>query len=368
MTLIEAFFHWIQPRRSNNHRPRILHPDGIIAVCFIIVGFAMLLGFFKGSSGGLGSILGYASDISVDDVVSITNQERSKSGLSQLRYNSQLSAAAQAKANDMFSKQYWSHTAPDGTEPWDFIVNSGYSYRVAGENLARDFATTPQMVSAWMASPTHRANILHPRYEEIGIAVVNGKLNDIETTLVVQMFGTPRTTQAAQVPSSADSTTTTTTNPTNQPQLDLNPPAPTSAPETTNAPVVGSQESLATPIPEETDDLSSNRDLELPTGQVLQQQDQLSQESPKDQPRGSVLSRIIVPVGTIEPQLLYSPLAIVKAFVLGVILIMIFVLLYDQYITQNRNTVRIVGKNLAHILYFMVVAFLIIYFRGGMVG
>ena len=101
----------------------------------------------------------------------------------------------------MFNKQYWAHTAPDGKEPWDFMSEAGYSYQVAGENLARDFSTTSAMVAAWMASPTHRANIMNGRYTEIGIAVINGTLEGVETTLVVQMFGTPRSsTVKASVP------------------------------------------------------------------------------------------------------------------------------------------------------------------------
>ena len=93
--------------------------------------------------------------------------------------------------NDMFAKQYWAHVSADGKQPWDFISDAGYSYTVAGENLARDFQHADQVVEAWMASPTHKANILHEKYTEIGIAVVEGNLEGIETTLVVQMFGNP---------------------------------------------------------------------------------------------------------------------------------------------------------------------------------
>jgi hypothetical protein len=93
----------------------------------------------------------------------------------------------------MFQGQYWSHTAPDGEEPWDFIHEAGYSYKTAGENLARDFSSTGEMFDAWMASPTHRENILNGQFQEIGIAVVSGTLSGFQTTLVVQMFGTPAT-------------------------------------------------------------------------------------------------------------------------------------------------------------------------------
>ncbi|MCG2685812.1 CAP domain-containing protein, partial [Candidatus Parcubacteria bacterium] len=72
---------------------------------------------------------------------------------------------------------------------WYFIVGVGYDYLYAGENLAKDFSHSSGVVDAWMNSPTHRENLVNPRYEDIGLAVVNGTLNGVETTLVVQMFG-----------------------------------------------------------------------------------------------------------------------------------------------------------------------------------
>ena len=92
----------------------------------------------------------------------------------------------------MFEKGYWAHNAPDGATPWDFIHGEGYRYTYAGENLARDFSYSKDVVDAWMASPSHRDNLMRPEYQEIGFAVVNGTLNGSETTLVVQMFGTKR--------------------------------------------------------------------------------------------------------------------------------------------------------------------------------
>lgn len=343
MRFKEMLAHLVHPRRSNNHRPRLLHPEGIIAICVVIAGFGVFLNVAEHAQREIGAILGYASDISVGDVVAQTNQERAKSGLGQLTLNGQLSAAAQAKAQDMFAQQYWSHTSPSGTEPWDFIAGSGYTYRVAGENLARDFATTPEMVAAWMASPTHKANILHPRYQEIGIAVVNGTLQGVETTLVVQMFGSPRTGQVAQVPVVTETAQAQTSTP--QPTPVPATPQPTATPTTEPEPTPASAE------PE-----------------VVAVSQPVTHIPPTSTPQPSVLANIFVPVGTIEPHLLYSPLAIIKAFGLAVVLLMLFVLVYDLYITHSRKTVRLVGKNFAHVLYLLVVAFLILYFKGGLVG
>ncbi len=71
------------------------------------------------------------------------------------------------------------------------MLSSGYQYEFAGENLAKNFIFSQAVVDAWMASPSHRENILRNDYTEVGYAIVNGVLNGEETTLVVQMFGKP---------------------------------------------------------------------------------------------------------------------------------------------------------------------------------
>ncbi len=135
-------------------------------------------------------VLGLATDIRVQDLMSEVNAKRIQNGLSVLKENPQLDRAALLKAQDMFARGYWAHFAPDGKTPWAFIDTSGYHYKYAGENLARDFAVSKQVVDAWMNSPTHRKNILDSKFEDIGLAVVNGSLSGEETTLVVQIFGT----------------------------------------------------------------------------------------------------------------------------------------------------------------------------------
>lgn len=146
------------------------------------------------------NVLGFATDISVSKLFELTNEERTKNSLPTLTYNPELEAAAKAKAADMFTKNYWNHFAPDGTSPWDFIMKSGYQYEYAGENLAKNFLFSQGVVDAWMASPSHRENIVKKEYTEVGYAVVNGVLNGEETTLVVQMFGTPLHKNVAATP------------------------------------------------------------------------------------------------------------------------------------------------------------------------
>lgn len=125
------------------------------------------------------------------DIVAFTNIERAHSELSSLTESSVLNAAAQAKANDMAAKGYFSHTGPDGQLPWHWFVEAGYDYRYAGENLAVRFSDSREVVNAWMASPTHKANIVKSQYQEIGIGVAEGVYQGMPATFVVQFFGTP---------------------------------------------------------------------------------------------------------------------------------------------------------------------------------
>ena len=139
-----------------------------------------------------GQVLGYASNITQGGLLSETNAQRSANGLPALDINSKLNSAAQAKANHMIQYDYWSHNAPDGTTPWFFIDNTGYLYTVAGENLAYGFDTSSGTVSGWMASPGHRANILHTDYEDVGFGIADGEdFQGGPNTVVVAHYADP---------------------------------------------------------------------------------------------------------------------------------------------------------------------------------
>jgi len=131
----------------------------------------------------------YATNMTASRIIELTNQERASRGLGTLKSNAYLTSAAYAKANNMFELQYWDHFGPNGESPWQFIKAAGYDYMYAGENLAKGFTTSEGVHQAWMASPTHRDNIISPHYEEIGVALVNGVLHGENIVLVVQMFG-----------------------------------------------------------------------------------------------------------------------------------------------------------------------------------
>ncbi|PIP14733.1 hypothetical protein COW98_00660 [Candidatus Roizmanbacteria bacterium CG22_combo_CG10-13_8_21_14_all_35_9] len=180
----KIFLHFFIPNEQNNYRAKSLHPDFLSL--YLVIAFFLAVVFNRT---GITNVLSFATDISIEKLYQLTNQEREKNNLPDLVYNNQLSQAAYQKAQDMFQKNYWSHYAPDGKTPWDFILSSGYKYEYAGENLAKNFLFSDGVVSAWMTSPVHRENLLKKEYSDVGLAVVNGILNGEQTTLVVQMFG-----------------------------------------------------------------------------------------------------------------------------------------------------------------------------------
>lgn len=131
----------------------------------------------------------FASDINKSNIVRLANLSRGKIGLSLLNEDPSLDLAAQKKANDMLSNNYFQHFSPTGTTPWDFILSSNYDYSIAGENLAMDFATSEGVNRAWLNSPSHARNLLNRDFTDVGVAVIAGNLEGHDTILVVQLFG-----------------------------------------------------------------------------------------------------------------------------------------------------------------------------------
>jgi len=188
--MAHPFITLFAPHPHNNHKAKVLQPRSIVVLIGLFIMGRSIVDITVGLKPG---VLGYASQIDPDKVIELTNKERLNAGVTILKENSELDQAALAKATDMFEHNYWAHISPTGTEPWYFVTQSGYKYQHAGENLARDFSNPGDVVKAWMASPTHRQNLLDDKYKDIGIAVVDGYINGIETTLVVQMFGSSQT-------------------------------------------------------------------------------------------------------------------------------------------------------------------------------
>lgn len=139
------------------------------------------------------SVLGAATNLNANQLLIDSNVERARGQEADLALNKSLSQAAQEKANDMVQRDYWSHNAPDGTTPWSFVESNGYEYQAAGENLAFGFMNSQQVITGWMNSPEHRANVLNRNYQEIGIGITES-LNfqgKGPATVVVALYGQP---------------------------------------------------------------------------------------------------------------------------------------------------------------------------------
>lgn len=187
MKLIRRIKHTFWPGFNNSFHPYAIRVPALAAAASCVLLFQVVV-YIDGQTG---DTLGIARDISEEKIVEETNQKRQKSGEAPLRLNRRLSRAAEEKARHMVTRDYWSHYGPAGSTPWSFIEDAEYTYQHAGENLAKNFQTSSGVISGWMNSPQHRDNMLDSRYQDIGVAAVDGYLEGERTTVVVAMYATP---------------------------------------------------------------------------------------------------------------------------------------------------------------------------------
>ncbi|MGG0410032.1 CAP domain-containing protein [Peribacillus simplex] len=107
-------------------------------------------------------------------VLSLVNEERAKSGLPSLEMDSDISNVAILKSEDMRNNNYFNHTSPSYGSPFDMMKSFGISYEYAGENIAAGQPSADAVMKSWMNSPGHKANILNKNYTHIGIGYVTG--------------------------------------------------------------------------------------------------------------------------------------------------------------------------------------------------
>jgi Cysteine-rich secretory protein family len=160
-----------------------------------------------------GSVLGASTDVSASELLSDTNTQRLDDHESPLLLNDRLTSAAQAKADDMVARNYWSHDTPDGQTPWTFITAAGYSYASAGENLAYGFSSSSALTNGWMNSPEHRANILNQHFSQVGFGVARSPNFQKQgpETVVVAMYAEPAVvTAGARLPATPTSSASVT--------------------------------------------------------------------------------------------------------------------------------------------------------------
>ena len=122
------------------------------------------------------------------NILADLNQERMAFNIKPLLFDVRLNQAATAKADNMFSYNYFDHFS-QGFTPWDFIISAGYDYSYAGENLALNYVDATEVTQAWMNSATHRKNMLSSSFDHAGIAIESGVINGKPATITVLMFG-----------------------------------------------------------------------------------------------------------------------------------------------------------------------------------
>lgn len=302
---MEKLIHLLIPRESNNHKARILHSSSLFVIASFLVLFQFVLNYLSETKP---DILGYASNISIQEVVNLTNKKRAESGLSALSLNQTLSNAAYVKGVDMINKDYWAHVSPDGTQPWTFFKNAGYKYKFAGENLARDFSNATDAVNAWMNSPTHRDNILNSKYKEIGIGIVEGDLAGSDTTIIVQFFGATYSDQVREPIAQALST---------EEEAEA---VPTTVP--TAVPVVISDSDFTPAV-----------------------------------------------IGTQNPnqQVLVSPFTTTRNASLIVVGILLLVFMVDAFLVSKRRITRIAGRTFAHVAFLGMILSIVLILKSGQI-
>lgn len=105
-----------------------------------------------------------------ETVLSLINEERKAQGITPLQIDDLLNITAQAKATDMVKNNYFSHESPTYGSPFEMMQNAGITYRTAGENIAGN-PSVENAVKSWLASESHKQNLLSNAYNYIGIGI-----------------------------------------------------------------------------------------------------------------------------------------------------------------------------------------------------
>ena len=131
--------------------------------------------------------LAYSADVGNDyaqEILNLVNTERANVGLKSLSLSSTLMDGAAIRANELTT--YYSHTRPNGTDCFT-VVEDTYPSGYIGENIAAGQESAAEVMNDWMNSTGHRANILRPSYNELGV----GLAYDSDRYYWVQLFGNP---------------------------------------------------------------------------------------------------------------------------------------------------------------------------------
>ncbi|MDE2031333.1 MAG: hypothetical protein KGI58_03710 [Patescibacteria group bacterium] len=185
--LLKALKQFFIPHKNNDYKPHFFREFSILSITVISIILisisASTILYIKNTN--------MTATVLPAVLVDLTNSARNSNNEQSLNRSTILDNAARLKAEDMAKYGYFAHTSPQGITPWYWFNKAGYAFKYAGENLAINFTESDNVENAWLASPSHRANILNNHFTEIGIATAYGIYQGQPTTYVVQMFGSP---------------------------------------------------------------------------------------------------------------------------------------------------------------------------------
>lgn len=183
------------PHKRNRHHPHIFGATSVAVLVSLII---VCEGAYFAQTKLVFLKTDFLASVLPGVLVRLTNHDRSSIGIGGVTEDTLLNQAARAAASDMAAKGYFSHVSPDGKAPWYWLDAVGYRYSYAGQNLAVNFTDSEAVQTAWMESPTHRANIIKPQYTRVGFGTANGIYEGKETTFVVEFFAAPAEEQIVQ--------------------------------------------------------------------------------------------------------------------------------------------------------------------------
>jgi hypothetical protein len=183
--MIKTVKKYLVAHEGNNYKPHLLRERSITVLACI--GLVLLCTSLGGSY--VLNKTDFGASVLPAVLVDLTNNQRLANGGKALTVNPTLEKAALMKAKDMAENHYFAHTSPTGATPWGWFSKAGYQFSYAGENLAINFTESADVENAWIASPTHYANLISDKFDETGIATYQGTYQGQATTFVVQLFG-----------------------------------------------------------------------------------------------------------------------------------------------------------------------------------
>ena len=170
----------LYPRRNPRKLDTRLRTYGITAV----LGLAGVGGAVPQCQPAPPPAVAPVSDVQTSVVQSV-NQHRGSAGHAPLAIDGRLTAAAQSHSDDLARRQTMSHTGSGGSDGGQRIGDAGYQWSTWGENVAAGQSTPTEVMSAWLASPGHRANILNGGFSNIGVAATKGSNGVVYWTMVI---------------------------------------------------------------------------------------------------------------------------------------------------------------------------------------